>query len=138
MSHPFIYVGCFFKYEDFQTAIKDIRKSPLKNDVRDPHITFMYKPKEVIQSLFGEVIHVTIVGYGNDGTNEGLRVQLKANNPDIQFMINNIAVPHITIAVSDEGKPVNTKDLNFESINPIKLEGKYGGFAKWGRVIVTN
>lgn len=136
MNHPFIYVGCFVKFEDFQSAIRCIRKSPLENDIQDPHITFEYKPKEVVQSLFGEKIRITIVGYGNDGLNEGLKVQLRADNPDVQKMIDQIEVPHITIAVSNEGKPVNTKDLTFEDINPKEIEGKYGGYAKWGKVVI--
>lgn len=138
MNHPFIYVGCFIKFEDFQSAIRCIRKNPLENDIHDPHITFAYKPKEVSQSLFGEKIHITIVGYGNDGQNEGLKVQLTSDNPAIQIMINQIEVPHITIAVSKDGKPVNTKSIIFDDIDPIKMEGKYGGYAKWGKVVVRD
>lgn len=51
-------------------------------------------------------------------------------------MIDQIEVPHITIAVSSEGKPVNTKNLNFEDINPIEMEGKYGGYDRWGKVVI--
>ena len=138
MNHPFIYVGCFVKFRSFQSAICRIRKNPLDNDIQDPHITFAYKPKEVVQSLFGEKVQITIVGYGNDGINEGLKVQLKAENPAVQKMIDQIEVPHITIAVSSEGKPVNTKSLNFEDINPIEMEGKYGGYTKWDKVVVRN
>lgn len=138
MNHPFIYVGCFVMFEDFQSAINCIRKNPLENDITNPHITFAYKPKEVVLSLFGEIIQITIVGYGNDGLNEGLKVQLRADNPAIQNMIDQIEVPHITIAVSSEGKPVNTKNLKFEDINPIRMEGKYGGYAKWGKVVVRD
>jgi len=138
MNHPFIYVGCFVKFEDFQSIIRGIRKNPLENDIQDPHITFEYKPKEVIQSLFGERIQITIVGYGNDGLNEGLKVHLRADNPAVQGMIDQIETPHITIAVSSDGKPVNTKNISFEDINPIEMEGKYGGYAKWGKVVVRN
>lgn len=138
MNHPFVYVGCFVRFENFQSAIRHIRKNPLENDIQDPHITFAYKPKEVVQSLFGEKIHIIIVGYGNDGLNEGLKVQLRADNPAIQSMIDQIEVPHITIAVSSEGKPVHTKNLDFENINPIEMEGKYGGYARWGHVIIRD
>lgn len=138
MNHPFIYLGCFVKFKDFQAAIRCIRKNPLENDIQDPHITFAYKPKEVVQSLFGEKIHIIIVGYGNDGLNEGLKVQLRADNPSIQSMIDQLEVPHITIAVSSEGKSVNTKNLDFKNINPIEMEGKYGGYARWGKVVVRD
>lgn len=136
MDHSFTYVGCFLEFEEFQSAIKCIRKNPLENNIEEPHVTFSYRPKEVIQSLFGERIHITMVGYGNDGQNEGIRVRLEADNPVIHDMINQIEVPHITIAVSGDGKPVNTKNLDFEDIDPIKMKGKYGGYTKWGKVVV--
>lgn len=123
---------------DFQNAINEIRITPLKNDIQNPHITFAYKPKEVDQSLFGTLIQIKIVGYGNDGDNEGLKVQLSSSNPQMQYMINKLEMPHITIAVSNKGKPVNTKRLIFEEIEPIELTGKYGGYAKWGEVIIRD
>ena len=138
MSHPFIYVGCFIRLHDFQNAIKEIRSNPLENDIQDPHITFAYRPNEVDQSLFGTAIQIKIVGYGNDGENEGVKVQLSSSEPHMQHMIDELETPHITIAVSNEGKPVNTKRLNFEEIEPVELTGKYGGYAKWGKVIVRN
>ncbi len=136
MNHPFTYVGCFIKMNVFQNAIKGVRSTPLENDIQYPHITFAYKPREVDQSLFGTHIKVRIVGYGNDGENEGLKVQLSSSEPRMQNMIDELETPHITIAVSNEGKPVNTKRLNFEEIEPIVLFGKYGGYTKWGKVIV--
>lgn len=136
MNHPFVYVGCFIKYRDFQNSIKGIRINPLENDIQEPHITFAYKPQEVNQSLFGKTVKIKIIGYGNDGVNEGVKVDLSSSNPILQFMIEKLETPHITIAISNEGKPVNTKNLKFEKIEPIELIGKFGGYAKWGKVIV--
>lgn len=83
-------------------------------------------------------MRITIIGYGNDGLNEGLKVALKADNLVIQHMIDKIEIPHITVAVSNEGKPVNTKYLRFEEIKPIEIDSKYGGYTKWGEVIVRS
>lgn len=138
MSHPFVYVGCFIKFDTFQSVIKAIRKNPLKNDIKAPHVTFKYRPSDVDDILFGESVRITIIGYGNDGLNEGLKVALKADNLVIQHMIDKIEIPHITVAVSNEGKPVNTKYLRFEKIKPIEIDGKYGGYTKWGEVIVRS
>lgn len=138
MNHPFNYVGCFVNFEDFQSAISCIRKNPLGNDIQEPHVTFEYKPEKVNQSLFGERIHIKVVGYGNDGKNEGLKVKLESDNPSIRTMIAKIEVPHITISVSSDGKPVDTKKLVFEDINSIEMEGKYGGYTKWGKVVVSD
>lgn len=138
MNHPFIYVGCFLNFDVFHSTVGCIRKEPLENIILNPHVTFAYKPDKVILPLFGEKIQVTIIGYGNDGNNEGLKVHLKSNNPIIQSMISKIEVPHITIAVSSKGKPVNTKNLFFKAINPIELEGEYGGYTKHGKVILDS
>lgn len=138
MNHPFIYVGCFINYKTFHDAIRGIRVKPLPNDIRDPHVTFSYKPIEVNQSLFGSELRIKIVGYGNDGKNEGLRVCIDTSNQELQSMIERIAIPHITIAVSDDGKPVNTKNIRFDDIEPIELTGKFGGYTKWRKVIVTD
>ena len=134
MNHPYIYVGCFVRFDVLKNAIGGIRIAPLENDIQYPHITFAYKPNSVDKNLFGEEIQVVITGYGNDGVNEGLKVELFSNNPVIQEMINRIEHPHITIAVSNEGKLVNTKHLEFSSVSPIPLVGKYGGYTKWGKI----
>lgn len=136
MTHPFIYVGCFVDFSKYTEAISGIRTNALKNNIREPHITFEYKPKNVDQSLFGKEISIRIIGYGNDGKNEGLRVQLYSFEPRIQAMIERIETPHITIAVSEDGKPVNTKLLHFDDIMPIEIIGRYGGYAKSGKVII--
>lgn len=136
MDHPFNYVGCFVKPDVFRSVIGHIREDPLENDIQYPHVTFEYRPKEVSRSLFGENVKITIIGYGNDGSNEGLLVQLNACDPVIQHMIGQIEVPHITIAISRDGKSVNTGKLQFKEIDPIIMEGQYGGYTRWGEVIV--
>lgn len=133
MNHPYIYTGCFIPYHLFHDKISSIRRNPLQHDVKLPHITFAYKPNVVNEALFGELISVVVTGYGNDGLNEGVKVQLLSNNPTIQQAIDQIDVPHITIAVSDDGKPVNTRNLQFTEIPPKKLYGFFGGYTKWGK-----
>lgn len=135
MNHPFNYIGCFVKSGTLHKAIRSIRQKPLENDIQFPHITFSYMPEEVNQELFGTLVSITVIGYGNDGNNEGLLVQLSSENIDVQEMIDKIQVPHITISVSNNGQPVNTRYLSFSAIEPIHLTGKVGGYAYWGKVI---
>ena len=78
------------------------------------------------------------MGYENDGENEGLKVQLNSSEPRVQSMIDGLSLPHMTIAVSDDGKPVNTMRLNFKEIEPIELTGKYGGCATGGQILVRD
>ena len=138
MNRSFKYIGCFFSPKYFHERIKGIRADALENDIKAPHITFKYQPEEVNKSLFGRLLHVTIVGYGNNGVNEGLKVTVSSQDPELQAMIDQIEVPHITIAISDNGKPVNTRYLVFHEIEPISIIGRFGGYNKNGKVITKS
>lgn len=126
--HNFEYVGCFFDYHELTELVAPIRKGALKNSKTTPHVTFEYKPKTVLMELWNTPVMATIIGYGNNGENEGLRVVLSSNNEIINRMSKKIEVPHITLAVSDTGLPVNTRYLSFEPIEPLKIVGWYGGY----------
>ena len=121
------YVGCFFDCEELFSAVSHLRREPLKNEKKKPHVTFLYAPSEVDTSLFGTEIEATVTGYGNDGENEGLLVTLSCREPRLAKDIEKIAVPHITLAVSDSGQAVNTKRLSFSPVAPVKITGHYGG-----------
>jgi len=108
--------------------VKRLRRNPLECEKLFPHVTFEYAPSNVDVALFGEKIFVTIDGYGNDGTNEGVRVTLSSENKKISNMIPNIVCPHITLAVSKTGKAVNTRHLSFEDVTPIHITGRYGAY----------
>ena len=135
MEHSFIYVGCFITEKDFTEILQRLPDGRLERLIENPHITFAYRPEKVDESLFGEEIKITVVGYGNDGENEGVKVELFTKSTILQDMIGDISVPHITISVSKKGKPVNTKQLNFRAVNPFEIYGKFGGYAQCGKVI---
>lgn len=127
--HNFEYVGCFFDYRELTELVAPIRKNALKNNKRTPHVTFEYKPDSILTELWDTAITATIIGYGNNGENEGLKVVLSSDNETINRMSRKIEVPHITLAVSDTGQAVNTRYLEFEPIEPMKIVGWYGGHA---------
>ena len=121
------YVGCFFDYDELTKAVKQLRQFPLECEKLSPHVTFEYKPSYVDTSLFGTVVFVKIIGYGNDGENEGVLVTLTCDNEELNRTIKKIKKPHITLSVSKKGKAVNTKLLDFKSVEPIYISGYYGG-----------
>lgn len=135
-AHPFIYVGCFVGLQELTDKVKCIRANCLDKIVQNPHITFSYKPVTVSKALFGQKVDIQIVGYGNDGKNEGLKVHAFAKNPQLQKMIAQIPTPHITLSVSKDSQAKNTKYLSFSPIEPICLTGTYGGYAEWGEIIL--
>lgn len=126
--HNYEYIGCFFDREELFRKIAHVRKNHLPNEKQAPHVTFAYAPEAVPEELFGQLISVTIIGYGNDGYNEGLLVTLSGYHPAINQMIAQIPVPHITLAVSNDGKAVNTRYIPFTPVEPIPITGQFGGF----------
>lgn len=130
MSNIYDYIGCFIDPQVFKESINKVRLNPLRNEIKYSHITFIYRPEEVEESLFGKDIEVVIIGYGNDGENEGVKVKIISEDAILQSMIDKIDVPHITVAIADNGKSVNTKYLKYKGIKHIKLMGKYGGNIK--------
>lgn len=135
MKHPFIYIGCFIKDKEFAEILQRIPSNRLDRIIDNPHVTFAYRPEKVDESLFGEEVKIKVVGYGNNDENEGVKVELFTSNTTLQNMIDGIGKPHITISVSKKGKAVNTKQLDFCPINSFEINGKFGGYTQWKKVI---
>ncbi len=86
-------------------------KGNLEKEVKDQHITFKFKPNEEDEILLlGGEYTVNVVGYASDGENEGVLVEIPE---ELKRLYKNPAPPHITISVSETGKPVDTGKLNF-------------------------
>lgn len=136
MGNLFKYVGCFFEAEELFEKVKFIRKNPLSMAIEYPHITFQYRPESINRELFGQKLQVEIVGYGNNGINEGLYVRASASDLQLQEMIKKIEIPHITLALSEGGEAVNTRDLEFAAIPSIIITGEYGGCTEDKRLIL--
>lgn len=124
-----IYVGIFFAKEEIKKIKKKNYGTPLENDIKNKHVTIAFKPTEFDTSLFGEIVEVTIVGYGNNGKNEGVKVEIKSDNK----ILKSVNVPHITLSVGNGGKPVDTGKLLFEDVSDkVTLKGKIGYFSPEG------
>lgn len=128
------YIGCFFNKEYLWESIKAVDTNPLYKVIEAPHITFKYRPEFVDESLFGEEIQVKVLGYGNDGQNEGLLVELHTENATLTEMANSIEVQHITLSIGVDAEAVDTKYLDFTPIEPFYIVGHFGGFIKGGIV----
>jgi len=128
-----IYIGAFVNKKELLKVAETVSKNRLQRVIDNPHVTFKFKPQSVDKTLFGETVEITIIGYANDGKNEGFKVSVASNNPELSKMIEAIPTPHITISVSENGKPVDTGFLNFKNIrHPIKITGTFGGFTPSG------
>ena len=132
-----LYTAVFVDNEELKYAIKDIRRNRLVNDIDRKHVTVEYKPQEKVPAyLLGNTVHIKIVGYGCDGKNEGLQVELYPENDELNEICNNIRVPHITLSIGKGCKPKDTADIEFTKIDPIEIDGVFGVMLKSGEYIV--
>ena len=134
MKHNYIYIGCFVSLNILFARLADFSNNRLPKIIKNPHITFSYMPHAVNEALFGEDVRLTVTGYGNDGENEGVSVVMQSENTELAEMIKRIEVPHITVSVSETGRPVNTRRLLFRPIEPFEMAAEFGGYSKFGRI----
>ena len=136
MNHPYLYIACFVPYYRLMAAVTPIREQRLEREILQPHVTVQYQPETVDERLFGENVLIRVTGYGCNGRNEGLSVQVQSRNPDLQKLLDRIAVPHITLSVARDGSSVDTRELDFHPVEPFTVRGRFGGCLP-GRVVVT-
>lgn len=116
-------------YEAF--FIQDTLSSRLCNDIEYKHITTEFKPAKCHKHLYGQQAIFMVTSYGNDGINEGYIVKLvSCDSDELYELYEAISIPHITLSVSSEGKPVNTKNLEFKPIDEFLITTKFGGFLR--------
>lgn len=123
MSNSIIYEG-FFIWNDLE--------SKLSKDIRFKHITTEFMPKVTHEHLYGQIATFIVYAYGNDGVNEGYKVKLVATqSEELMKLYKKIEVPHITLSTSPEGKPINTRYLDFRDIDyddKYVIVTQFGGF----------
>ncbi len=127
------YTGVFFERTPFFALVSEkIGTIRLHQDVFYPHITFQYMPKIIQKELFGEEAEFRVVGYGNDGLNEGLCVEWLSGSIRVKQLFDEIKIPHITLSYTEYGSAVNSRYLDFKPITPFNICGVFGGFTKTG------
>ena len=137
MNSKYHYIGCFLPQKEVLSYADVVSTGHLFRIITIPHVTFVFEPGDVDESLFGEKIKVEATGYGNNGRNEGLSVKLYSENIVLADMIKHIEIPHITISVVEDGSPYDTRLLEFQPIEPFELEGVFGGYMGNGTVVYS-
>ena len=114
-------------YEGF--FVQGSLNSTLLKDIEYKHITTEFRPTITHEHLYGQQAKFIITGYGNDEVNEGYTVEMiSCESDELRELYENIALPHITLSTSAEGKPVNTKNIEFEPTEEFTILTKFGGY----------
>ena len=113
-----IYWGIFFDPDQLPMG-------QLEQDIEYKHVTFAFR-QPCPEDLVGQKVDVDVVGYANDGANEAYRVELPNY---IEEFYKNENPPHITLSVSNDGRPKDSGLLPFEDIGePFSITGTIGYF----------
>lgn len=149
IKNEIIYTGLFIDPNEIHSKFPPT----LYHEIRDPHITVAYHPdssRVFLDSLDSEA-KIRVIGYGNDGKNEGLLAEVLSGDPAIQKAVKeNIladksnkykegSLPvHITLSLDEGASAYSTRKLNFRPLKtPVELTGNYKLFRNDG-VLISN
>lgn len=126
----FTYIGCFFDHDEAEKLRAHRAGKALDKQIASLHITFEYGPEDMRTRLFGKEVTVRVVGYGNNGKNEGYLVEISSGDEEVKALADKIALPHITLSRALDASSVDTKDLDFAEIEPFSVTGRFGGYSE--------
>ena len=122
MGRPVIYYGIFLEG-------KKLPEPKLSRKMENPHVTMVFRPTEhqaIPEDVLGTRVQVVITHEGCDEKNHGYKVMVPLH---IWKYYKNDATPHLTISISEDGKPVDTANLEWEKLaHPIFVEGVIRAF----------
>ena len=129
-NEKYIYTACFINRNELLSAMEanGLSGQHLDRIIDCPHVTLLFKPEDPMEAVFGEEVQVEVYAYGNDARNEGLAVNVVSDNVVINELLQNVQVPHITVSVAEDARPVDTATIKFERTASFILKGVYGGY----------
>lgn len=138
----------FFLYLGDEGPDGPYTNAKLENRISMPHITTTFRPLEPSINLYGKTGIFELYEYGCDLANEGFKVRYFKDrsyfNPntriiefnddeDVAKLFESIDIPHVTMSVSADGEPKNTKNLDFRPCPPYIYKATFGAMECWTR-----
>lgn len=119
-----LYHGVFFDRNRLDELVDGNipNRHGLPREIRNPHVTFGFhsQPVEGFHDGMG-VNGFRIIGYGNDGVNEGLLVRIPKR---MRRYYQGASQAHITLSLAEGGQPKDTAKLDFTPLDkPFILDG---------------
>lgn len=149
----FLYTGFFIpgeamsKINFYLDKRNQLNRKRLPLVIANPHVTVSFKPDQIYPELFGQRCRLIVTKYANDGKNEGIAVKIcpqriGIDNDTLQLLnyeINQILIPHVTLSVGYEAKPADTALLDFKYLDTEFTidDVRYGGFTTDRKIILS-
>lgn len=127
-----LYEGFFFELDEDKFMDSPWPNSKLEHRIDTPHITVFYKPSKLHDYYYGKRGLFELYEYGCDGKNEGYKVRyIESDWVAVPRLFNLVDIPHVTVSVSDDGKPKDTKNLDFKPCETYRYEAVFGAMQLW-------
>lgn len=140
-----VYEAVFVDNEEIESLFQTVRgQAPFPKITADYHVTTAFLPEKDARELYGKEVVVRITGYkvgeitmGAGGTtqNEGFKVELRAQDPDLTAYLSSSGMnDHITGSYVDQAK--YTGYLDFSDARPLEyvVKGTFGAYLNSGRI----
>ena len=133
-----------FLYEEYIKKLIAAQGEKLPKIPRNMHCTFKFNPGDTeietfSKKVLGKKVKMKVIGYASDGKNSGFQVEL---DPETETAYTNAhtienggiprvekTIPHITVSMSEDAKPVDTGKLHFMPLEePFEITGVGGLF----------
>jgi hypothetical protein len=134
----FLYTGCFLAPTETGRLFNWLGGRRLNNVVDSPHVTLAFLPDVLCEHSIGTEVLWNVVGYGNDGQNEGVLVEL-AQAPD--ELLDEIALRrehHVTLSLADGAHAKDTAKLEFTPVEPLSITTIYGLCTCQGTIVIKH
>ena len=129
-------VGCLLSPAETDRLFIWLGDKRLNSVVDSPHVTLAFLPDVICERSIGTEVLWNVVGYGNDGQNEGVLVEL-AQAPD--ELLNEITLRrehHVTLSLANGAHAKDTAGLKFSPVKPLKIKTVYGLCTCEGNVVI--
>lgn len=135
-KNDYLYIGCFLDLNTTNELLVSLENKRLRNTIKSPHVTLAFLPDSVKEDCFGSQVVWNVTGYGNDGKNEGVRVEPAYVPEELLDVVTKRRCHHITISLADGARAKDTASLVFDSIIPYAIVTTYGACTVRGDVVV--
>lgn len=132
----YLYVGCFLSEGDLSRLLRHVGGSRLECLAEHAHVTFDFLPDSAVESSFGKLLYFDVVGYANDGLNEGVSVVLVSTPEELAPIAQRRDRHHITLSLASGARAADTAHLAFAPVSPLRISATYGGCTPKGEVVL--